>query len=50
MSYTDFSDKSVGFQFHKGAIRTNVYAQAFASTAKFQFHKGAIRTYFEFNL
>ena len=33
------------FQFHKGAIRTNVGLAQNASVPEFQFHKGAIRTY-----
>ena len=32
------------FQFHKGAIRTNVIGVAAMRLYEFQFHKGAIRT------
>ena len=33
------------FQFHKGAIRTQVSTKEFSLNLIFQFHKGAIRTF-----
>ena len=38
-----FEGKTV-FQFHKGAIRTDLLGTAVAVLGRFQFHKGAIRT------
>ena len=34
----------MGFQFHKGAIRTPGSSSALPMASAFQFHKGAIRT------
>ena len=42
MMPTDYS--FVGFQFHKGAIRTVYEEVQHEVTSVFQFHKGAIRT------
>ena len=37
----------IAFQFHKGAIRTDVVGITLHVVALFQFHKGAIRTEIE---